>query len=124
MRLIAGAGFNCVDLGLNTYLPAKTIRAGAVEGEFALPTEVFLDKCVRPIKEAGEKHKVGFGQAHAPFPSWTPDSAEMNGFLMRSFEMCLEACKCCWKKCSPGATANLLRPPARTCTTPAGTWMT
>ena len=93
MRLIAGAGFDCVDLGLNTYLPAKTIRAGAVGGEFALPTEVFLDKCVRPIKEAGEKHKVGFGQAHAPFPSWTPDSAEMNGFLMRSFEMCLEACR-------------------------------
>ena len=93
MRLLAKAGFDCVDLGLNSFLMPKTIREGAVQGEFALPVEEFIDKHIRPLREAGEKYGIGFGQAHAPFPSWTPDNETMNAFLMRSFEMCLEACR-------------------------------
>ena len=93
MRLIAKAGFDCVDLGLNGYLPGKNIHKGIIEGEFTLPEDEFMSKVIRPIREAGEKYGVGFGQAHAPYSSWTPFSEEMNDFLMRSFEMCLSACR-------------------------------
>ncbi len=93
MRLIGAASFDCVDLGLSAYLPGKNIHKGIIEGEFTLPEEEFLDKVVRPIREAGERCGVGFGQAHAPYSTWTPFSEEMNAFLMRSFEMCLAACR-------------------------------
>ena len=93
MRLIAKAGFDCVDLGLNGYLPGKNIHKGIIEGEYTLPEDEFINKVIRPIREAGEKYGVGFGQAHVPYSSWTPLSEEMNDFLMRSFEMCLKACQ-------------------------------
>ena len=93
MRLIAKAGFDCVDLGLNGYLPGKNIHKGIIEGEYTLAEDEFIDRVIRPIREAGEKYGVGFGQAHAPYSSWTPFSEEMNAFLMRSFEMCLKACQ-------------------------------
>ena len=55
MRLLAEAGFDCVDLGLNSFLMPKTIREGAVQGEFTLPVEGFIDKHIRTFREAGEK---------------------------------------------------------------------
>ncbi|MBO4297398.1 MAG: sugar phosphate isomerase/epimerase [Clostridia bacterium] len=93
MRLIAAAGFDGVDLGLCDYLPGKKIHKGLIEGEFTLPEEEFLDTVIRPVREAAEKHGLRFAQAHAPYSSWTPFSEPMNDFLMRSFEMCLAACR-------------------------------
>ena len=93
MRLIGAAGFDCVDLGLTQYLPNKNIHQGITDGAFQLSEEAFIDQVIRPIREAGEKYGVGFGQAHAPYSSWTPFSEEMNAFLMRAFEMCLAACQ-------------------------------
>ncbi|MBO4367424.1 MAG: sugar phosphate isomerase/epimerase [Clostridia bacterium] len=93
MRILSEAGFDCVDLGLCDYLPGKNIHKGIIEGEFTLPEEEFLEKVIRPIRDAGKKYGIGFGQAHAPYSSWTPFSEEMNAFLLRSFEMCLAACR-------------------------------
>ena len=92
MRRIAQAGFDCVDLGLSAYLPGKKIHQGLIEGEFTLPEDAFIEQVIRPIRDAGAKYGVGFGQAHAPYSTWTPFSEEMNDFLMHSFEMCLTAC--------------------------------
>ena len=93
MRVLAEAGFGCVDLGLSGYLPGKNIHRGLIEGPFTLTQDEFLDQIIRPIRDAGLKYGVAFGQAHAPYSSWTPFSEEMNAFLMRSFEMCLTACE-------------------------------
>ena len=92
MRLIAAAGFDCVDLDL-IYISGSSIREGIVEGKFTMPEERFMEDVIRPIRDAGERYGVGFGQAHAPFPSWTPLSDEMNDHLARAFRMCLEACR-------------------------------
>ena len=92
MRLIGGAGIDCVDLDL-IYIPGASIRKGVIEGAFTLPEERFMEEVIRPIRDAGEKYGVGFGQAHAPFPSWVPLNEEMNVFLMRAVKMCLEACR-------------------------------
>ena len=51
-----------------------------------------MDEVIRPIRDAGRKYGVGFGQAHAPFPSWVPLDEEMNAHLMQAFRMCLDAC--------------------------------
>ena len=91
MRLIGAAGFDCVDLDL-IFIPGGSIRRGVIEGAFTLPRERFMEEVIRPIRDAGAKHGVGFGQAHAPFPSWTPLNDEMNAHLARAFGMCLEAC--------------------------------
>ena len=91
MRLISRAGFDCVDLDL-IYISSGSIRKGIIEGEFTLPEEQFMDEVIRPIRDAGRKYGVGFGQAHAPFPSWVPLDEEMNAHLMRAFRMCLDAC--------------------------------
>ena len=92
MRLIGRAGFDCVDLDL-IYIPDKSIRKGIIEGAFTLPEERFMEEVIRPIRDAGAKYGIGFGQAHAPFPSWTPLSEEMNAHLLRAFKMCIDACR-------------------------------
>ena len=92
MRLIGRAGFDCVDLDM-VYIPDSSVRRGIIEGGFTLPEERFMEEIIRPIRDAGEKYGVGFGQAHAPFPSWTPRSGEMNAHLLRAFRMCLDACR-------------------------------
>ena len=93
MRLIGRAGFDCVDLGLDGCLPGSQIRSGAAEGVFTLPFEEFIGNIIKPIRDAGVRYGVGFGQAHAPFPTWTSADEAMNAFLLRSFEMCLDACQ-------------------------------
>ena len=93
MRQIGRAGFDCVDLGLSAYLPGRKIHKGQTEGEFTLPEKEFIHQVIEPIRDAGVKYGVGFGQAHAPYSSWTPFSEEMNEFLMRAFELCLTACQ-------------------------------
>ena len=92
MRQISRAGIDCVDLDL-IYISYSSIRKGIIEGEFTLPEERFMEEVIRPIRDAGRKYGVGFGQAHAPFPSWIPENEEMNAFLMRAFRMCLDACR-------------------------------
>ena len=92
MEIIAKAGFDCVDLDLG-YISGSSIRGGTIEGEFTLPADRFLEEVIRPIRDAGAKYGIEFGQAHAPFPSWVPGDGEMNAFLSRAFGMCLEACR-------------------------------
>ena len=92
MRLIGAAGFDCVDLDM-IYIPDTSIRKGIIEGGFTLPEERFMEEIIRPIRDAGTRYGVGFALAHAPFPSWTPLSGEMNAHLLRAFRMCLDACR-------------------------------
>ncbi len=67
--MIADAGFDCVDFNIDHLLPGGMIRSGKLSSLLDRPAAEIAEK-TRPYKEAARAHGVGFGQAHAPFPSY------------------------------------------------------
>lgn len=71
-RMIAQAGFTCVDFNLDHAWPGGKIRANDCSGFFSM-TDDEMKAALRPYKEAAEKYGVKFWQAHAPFPTYVPE---------------------------------------------------
>ena len=89
--MIAEAGFDCVDFNIDHYLPGSVIRSGKLSSVFdKSPAEI--SAAVKPYLDAARAHGVGFGQAHAPFPTWVDGQEETNAYLRMSIERCLEIC--------------------------------
>ena len=96
--MIADAGFDCVDFNIDHLLPGGMIRSGKLSSVLDQPSAEIAEK-IRPYKEAARAHGVGFGQAHAPFPSYVEGADATNAYLRTAIERCLEICQdvgCPW----------------------------
>lgn len=106
-RLIGEAGFDCVDFNIDHCLSYGDIVNHRNAGFFDLPdNEIFAQ--LQVYADAAAKHGVGFGQAHAPFPSYVGDSDETNAYVRKAIEKCLEMCArvhCPWLVVHPAFLA-------------------
>ncbi|MDO4740065.1 MAG: sugar phosphate isomerase/epimerase [Eubacteriales bacterium] len=96
--MIADAGFDCVDFNIDHTLPGGSIRAGKLEGFFT-QTDAQMREAMRPYAQAAKAHGVGFGQAHAPFPTYVHGAQKTNEFLLHAIKktmMLLGEVQCPW----------------------------
>lgn len=66
-------------------LPVKNICDGTLNTFYDATIEELLER-YRPVKEALERNKVSFGQAHAPFPCYIDGADKVNSYLIQVFE--------------------------------------
>lgn len=86
LKILAEVGFDCVDFGL--FDLGK--YAGSPEAERNELLSTIVDH-YKKVKKAAEKVGIGFGQLHAPFPSFinNPETdANMFALLEKSIEIC------------------------------------
>lgn len=88
--MIAGAGFDGVDINLDHWLPTPNIREHKVGGFFDQSDED-MRKGADPYKRAAEKHGVRFLQAHAPFPNYTGNT-KTDAYVLRAVEKTILLC--------------------------------
>ena len=67
-RMIKEAGFDVVDFNIDHCMRCSEIRTGNFSGFLDQSVEAILE-AAKPYKEAAAKYGIGFGQAHAPFPT-------------------------------------------------------
>lgn len=90
-KMIHEAGFDCVDFNVDHWMTGSEIRKGEFSGFFDQDMDAILE-AMRPYKEAAEKYGVGFGQAHAPFPSYVKENDFVNGKVLDALKKCVEIC--------------------------------
>lgn len=89
MKAIAEAGFEAVDLDLDTGLGYEEILS-------CKESERYRDENIYPyldaVKAAAQRYGVEIGQAHAPAPAYIKISTEatemMHGYIRKSVELC------------------------------------
>ena len=89
LRLIAEAGFDCVDFSLFKKLSYGEIVNGKFDGFLFEPKEKVLDY-YRGIKAAADEYGIAFGQLHTPFPSLLPLRPELDEKLIYVQKLSLE----------------------------------
>lgn len=90
-KLIRDAGFDSVDFNIDQWLPYKNIVEGVLNSVFDEPLEALYGHA-QPYLDAALKYGVKFNQAHAPFPSYVPDNADMNEYIIMALEKCAAVC--------------------------------
>ena len=91
---IRSCGFEAVDFGIDSYLP---VRKSQESGES--PASIFdqdigeILERFTPVKQAAERHEIGFAQMHAPFPVWIPENEPLTEYVIMAVEKCLAVCK-------------------------------
>jgi len=105
--IIADAGFDCVDFNIDHTLPGGNIRGGKLEGFFD-QTDAQMIEALKPYADAAKKHGVGFGQAHAPFPSYVHEAPKTNAYVLNAIKkvmMLLGEVGCPWLVVHPAFNA-------------------
>lgn len=90
-RELKEAGFDCVDLGMDSMWPVGSIIKGERDFILSKPLDELMEY-FRPYKEASEKYGVSVYQAHAPFPSYLNGKAELNEEIISTIEKCIAIC--------------------------------
>lgn len=96
--MIADAGFDCVDFNIDHTLPGSAIHARKTSGFFD-QTDAEMLAALKPYAEAARKHGVGFGQAHAPFPTYVDKAPATNEYVLNAIKKCmmlLSEVECPW----------------------------
>lgn len=105
--MIADAGFDCVDFNIDEFLPGGQIRSQKNEGFFDQSDKDLL-AALKPYMTAAKVHGVGFGQAHAPFPTYIHNAPETNAYVLHAISKCMMLCaeiNCPWIVVHPGFNA-------------------
>lgn len=87
--MISDAGFDCVDFNIDHTLKGGDIRSGKQDGFYSLSDDE-ISAQFKVYADSAKAHGVGFGQAHAPFPSYLEDNEDMNAYMIKVFEKDLE----------------------------------
>ena len=90
MEMLATAGFEGIDLNLNSLLPSKQIRMEQTGGFFSLDEADMLG-ALRPYRETAQKYGLSFVQAHAPFPNYVNDPRARE-YVRHAVEKCILLC--------------------------------
>ncbi|MBO4429193.1 MAG: sugar phosphate isomerase/epimerase [Clostridia bacterium] len=90
-KKIHDAGFHCVDLDLDVYLPGNKISSG----EFTPFYEKSIDELCEFFtrhKELAKKYDIEFTQAHAPFQLYVDGRDDINEKCVEIVEKCTAIC--------------------------------
>ena len=92
-KMIAEAGFEGIDWNINNDAPGSHIRNGTIHGNtiFEKPLDEVL-AYYKPRIDAIKKNGLEISQAHAPFPSWTPEHPEVLDEMIEIHKRCIELC--------------------------------
>lgn len=92
-QMIKDAGFDVVDFNIDHCMRGEEIRTGNFSGFFDQSMEAILE-AARPYKEAAAKIGVGFGQAHAPFPTYVEgaNADYRNAKILDGMKKCIAIC--------------------------------
>lgn len=92
-KMIAEAGFEGIDWNINNDAPGQYIRNGTICGNtiFEKPLDEVLAYYKPKIDEI-KKNGLEISQAHAPFPSWTPEHPEVLDEMIEIQKRCIELC--------------------------------
>ena len=90
-KLIADAGFECVDFNIDNLIKIKDLANGKDESIFGLGETEFL-KALEPYAIAAAQQGLSFGQIHAPFPTYVTGDESVNQYILEVLNKTITAC--------------------------------
>lgn len=88
---LENAGFEVVDFNMCHYIGGQTEIAEANLKE--LFDEARIKEYFDGVKAAAEKHGIGFGQCHAPYPSYIPKKEQDTQIMQMAIRKSIEICR-------------------------------
>lgn len=87
-RLIAQAGFDCIDFNLDAMLPGEKIQSGDF-GPLFRGEGSELESYLERHRAAARKNGLFFSQMHAPFQLYVPERDDINELCFGALEKCI-----------------------------------
>lgn len=91
-KMLADAGFHCVDFNFDVYLPSNLI-SNCELNDFYFQDTKKLKEFFKPYKDAAEKYGVDIIQSHAPYQLYVDGRDDVNEKCYEVVIKCLELCR-------------------------------